>query len=131
MSADLDIHHIESRQGFADQSGGHDSGRTIVRHLPWQLLLDALEQGEIELARRCYRELLIQNPTWRQTDFTEIGTLISSANHRAALARLKAIRSPAYLVSLAQPSDASRSNVIVRTGADIPEVIGLKLDLKA
>jgi len=131
MSADLDIHHIESRQGFAEQSGGRDSGRSGARGLPWQPLLDALAQGDIELARHRYRELLIDNPAWRQTDFTEIGTLISSANHRAALARLKALRSPAYLTSVPQTIIGNRSTVTVRTGADVPEVIGLKLDLTA
>ena len=131
MSADIDIHHIESRQGFAEKSGGHDPVRSPRRGLPWQPLLDALEQGDIELARRLHRELLTANPSWRHTAFLEIGALISSANHRAALARLTALRSPAYLVTAPDAVGVDRSTVRVRSGAGIPEVIGLKLDLTA
>lgn len=130
MSADLDIHHVEARQGFAEQSGGHEPGRQHARGLPWQRLLDALEAGDVELARRRFRELLAEHPSWRQSPLIEIGTLISSANHSAALARLKALRSPAYLVAAHEPI-SPRPAVSVRGGTDIPEIIGLKLDLSA
>ena len=131
MSANFDVHHIEARQGFADQAGGQDSGRSPGRGLPWQALLDALAAGDVELARRHYRELLADHPQWRQSPLTEIGTLISSANHRAALARLKALRSPAYLMAAPEAAAPHRPAVSIRSGSDVPEVVGLKLDLSA
>lgn len=131
MSADIDIHHIESRQGFADHPSGKGASRSINRGLPWQPLLDALERGDTELARRHYHDLLIANPSWRLTVWIEIGALISSANHQAALKRLKALKSPAYLVAAANDLAGHRPTVTVRSGADIPEIIGLKLDLNA
>ena len=131
MSADIDIHHIESRQGFADHPSGRDSSRPLNRSLPWQPLLDALEQGDIESARRHHHDLLMTNPSWRQTAWAEIGALISSANHRAALKRLKALRSPAYLFAATNGLAGHRSTVTVRANADMPEILGLRLDLNA
>ena len=58
MSANFDVHHIEARQGFADQGGGQDSGRSPGRGLPWQALLDALAAGDVELARRHYHQAI-------------------------------------------------------------------------
>ena len=131
MSADIDSHHIQSRLGFADYSSGRESSRPLNRTLPWQPLLNALEQGDIELARRHYHDLSVSNPSWRQTVWTEIGALISSANHRAALKRLKALRSPAYLFAATNGLAGHRSTVTVRANADMPEIIGLRLDLNA
>jgi|OM-RGC.v1.026809831 hypothetical protein len=131
MSADIDSHHIESRLGFADYSSGRESSRPLNRALPWQPLLNALKQGDIELARRHYHDLSVSNPSWRQTVWTEIGALISSANHRAALKRLKALPSPAYLFAATNRLAGHRSTATVRANADIPEIIGLRLDLNA
>jgi hypothetical protein len=131
MSANYDVHHIEARQGFADQGGGQDAGRSGSRALPWQALLDALAAGDVELARHRYRELLADHPEWRVAPLTEIGSLISSANHRAALARLRALRSPAYLMAAPEAAAPHRPAVTIRSGSDVPEVVGLKLDLSA
>jgi hypothetical protein len=131
MSADIDSHHIESRLGFADHPSGRESSRPLNRALPWQPLLDALEQGDIESARRHHQDLLIANPSWRQTAWTEIGALISSANYQAALKRLKALPSPAYLFASANGLAVHRPAVTIRTGADTLEIVGLKLDLTA
>lgn len=131
MSANVDVHHIESRQGFAEQGGGQDPGRSPARSLPWQALLNALVAGDVELARRRYQALMADHPEWRQPPMTEIGTLLSSANYRAALTKLKALRSPAYLTAAPAASTPKRSAALIRSGADVPEVIGLKLDLSA
>ena len=131
MSADIDSHHIESRLGFADYSSGRESSRLFNRALPWQPLLDALEQGDIKSARRHHHDLLIANPSWRQTAWAEIGALISSANYQAALKRLKALRSPAYLFAATNGLAGHRPAVTIRTGADTLEIVGLKLDLTA
>ncbi len=131
MSADIDSHHIESRLGFADHPSGRESSRPLNRALPWQPLLDALEQGDIESARRHYQDLLIANPSWRQTAWTEIGALISSANYQAALKRLKALPSPAYLFASANGLAVHRPTISSVSAPVRMVTAGLKLDLTA
>ncbi len=133
MASELDINHIEARQGYgerqkeADASISHAQGR----ELPWHALADALDDGDIELARRLYRKLLNRHPEWNHPPFTEVGTLLASANHTGALAVLKSMRSLAAAVRPRTPAPATHHHIGLRGNADLTYILGLKVDESA
>lgn len=132
MSTDLDIFHIEPQHGFAGQRGhGEAPLHAPAQRLPWQDLMDALADGDIALARQRYHQLIAEHPGWRHPPLTEVGTLLASANHQAALALLKTLRSPAAAARAPGPAPEPSHHFSVRGGADQLDIVGLRIDRSA
>jgi hypothetical protein len=134
MGSDLEFNPIEARHGFGDKSRDAEPGHAHApRELPWHALMEALEDGDIPLARKLYRRLLNKHPDWNHPPFTEVGTLLASANHQAALEVLKTMRS---LASAIQPRKATAAAapqqfIGLRGQADLTYILGLKIDKSA
>lgn len=132
MSSERDIFHIEGQQGFAGQRGyGEAPPHASAHRLPWQELLEAMEEADVERARQLYRRLMEGHPEWRHPPLTEVGTLLASANHTAALALLKTLRSPAAAARVPPPAPEPSHHFFVRGGADQLDIIGLRIDRSA
>ena len=132
MPTELDIFHIEPQHGFAGQRGHGDAPpHAHWSRLPWQDLLDALVDGDITLARKRYRQLMADHPDWNHPPLTEVGTLLASANHGAALALLKTLRSPAAAARQPDPAPPPAPHASIRAGADAIDIVGLRIDRSA
>lgn len=137
MASDLDINHIEARQGYGDKQKDADTlqgqghGLAHARELPWHALADALEDGDIALARRLYRKLLNRHPEWNHPPFTDVGTLLASANHTAALDVLRSMRSLASAIQPRKPAPAAHQHIGLRGTTDLTYILGLKIDESA
>ncbi len=132
MGSERDIFHIEGQQGFAGQRGyGETLPNAPAQRLPWQELLDALEEADVERARQLYRRLMASHPEWQHPPLTEVGTLLASANHQAALALLKTLRSPAAAARVPAAAPEPSQHFFVRGGADQLDIVGLRIDRSA
>lgn len=132
MSDKRDIFHIEGQQGFGEQHRhGEAPTHAPVQRLPWQDLLDALADANVERARQLYRRLMASHPEWQHPPLTEVGTLLASANHQAALALLKTLRSPAAAARVPAPAPEPSHHFLIRGGADQLDIVGLRIDRSA
>lgn len=133
MASDLEFNPIEARHGYGDRQrdGETTHGHAPGRELPWQGLVEALEDGDITLARRLYRKLLDRHPEWDHPPFTEVGTLLASANQKGALAVLKSMRSLASAVQPRAPAPTPHHHIGLRGNADLTYILGLKVDESA
>ena len=133
MASDLEFNHIEGRQGYGNKAkdAGSAYGHAQGHELPWQPLIVALEDGDIPLARRLYRKLLNKHPEWDHPPFTEVGTLLASANHSAALEVLKSMRSLASAIQTRPSTPATHHHIGLRGSADLTYILGLKVDESA
>lgn len=133
MASELDIHHIEARQGYGDRQKDAEPGHAAApgRELPWHALAEALEDGDIELARRLYRKLLARHPEWDHPPFTDVGTLLASANHTGALEVLQSMRSLASAIQPRKPETVTHHHIGLRGSADLTYILGLKVDESA
>jgi len=133
MAAELDINHIEARQGYGERQKDAEPGHAPAhgRELPWQALADALEDGDIVLARRLYRKLLNRHPEWEHPPLSDVGTLLSSANHHGALDVLKTMRSLAAATQPRKSAPVTHHHVGLRGNADLTYILGLKIDESA
>ena len=133
MASDLEFNHIETRQGYGEKSRDAESGHAYGtgRELPWHTLMEALEDGDIVQARKIYRKLLNKHPEWNHPPFTDVGTLLASANQSGALEVLQSMRSLASAVQPRQPAPAPQHHFGLRGQADQTYILGLKVDESA
>ncbi len=132
MSGERDIFHIEAQQGFGSPHGRAEvPAHAPVQRLPWQELLEALEEADVETARQLYRHLMDSHPDWRHPPLTEVGALLASANHGAALTLLKTLRSPAAAARIPAPAAEPPHHFSIRGGADSLDIVGLRIDRSA
>ena len=129
MSAELDVHNVETQHGFAEKRGGqlpaHAQG---ARELPWKALLDALHDGDVELARRHYRQLMARHPDLKRPPFFEVGTLLASANLSAALQLLEDQHKAA---PASAPHASPPDRLDYRPCLPLSEMIGVQVDEQA
>ena len=133
MASNLEFNHIETRHGYGEKPRDAESGHAYGqgRELPWVGLMDALEDGDIVKARKLYRKLLNKHPEWDHPPFTDVGTLLASANQSGALERLKSMRSLASAVQPRQPAPAPQHHIGLRGKSDLTYILGLKVDESA
>lgn len=133
MASDLEFNPIEARQGYGEKSRDAESGHTYAsgRQLPWHALMEALEDGDIPLARNLYRKLLKKHPEWDHPPFTDVGTKLASANHSGALEVLQSMRSLASAIQPRQPAPTPHQHFGLRGQAELTYILGLKVDESA